>query len=281
MSADIEKNILKLLEQKEDVVVATIISHSGSTPRTSGSKMIVRHDGSIAGTIGGGLVGSSGIESAPDCFQLGRTSLISFDLSDRSAARGMDMICGGEVQVRLEFMEANASNLELMREQTVLKEKEKKNLFLFGAGHVSRQVAILAKIVDFRVSVLDDRERFANHDRFEDADEIIVLPDFKKALSDIEVGPDSYAVIVTRGHIHDEVVLEQVLRTGTGYIGMIGSRRKRNVIYESLRKKGFVDRDLKRVHCPVGIEIKAETPQEIAVSILGEMIAHRASNKFS
>jgi len=76
-------------------------------------------------------------------------------------------------------------------------------------------------------------------------------------------------------------VLEQVLRTGTGYIGMIGSRRKRNVIYESLRKKGFVDRDLKRVHCPVGIEIKAETPQEIAVSILGEMIAHRASNKFS
>ena len=279
MSVDIEKKIVRLLEKNENVVLATIVSHSGSAPRTSGSKMLIRYDGSIFGTIGGGLLEAAAMEAATGLFESGGTRIISFDLSDRSSAKGIDMICGGNVQVRLELVETTASNLKLMRERTKQLEKEKKTLFMFGAGHVSQQLAILAKMVDFRVVVLDDRSQFANRDRFEDADEIMALSDFKYAFLNIKTGPGSYVVIVTRGHFYDEIVLKQALRTRAGYIGMIGSRKKRDAIYASLRKKGFAETDMNRVHSPVGIEIKAETPQEIAVSIVGEMIAHRAKNR--
>ena len=150
-------------------------------------------------------------------------------------------------------------------------------VYLFGAGHVSQQVAILTQMVDFRTVVLDDREEFANRERFKAADDILVLSDFFKAFSDLEIDEDSYVVIVTRGHRHDRTVLSHALRTKAGYIGMIGSKRKRDATYGALIKEGFTHENLDRVHCPIGLEIGAETPQEIAVSIVAELINARAN----
>jgi len=153
-------------------------------------------------------------------------------------------------------------------------------VYLFGAGHVSRPVAELAAMVDFRTIVLDDREEFANNERFPKADQIVVLPSYDDVFAGLEIGGDSYLVIVTRGHLHDKTVLEQSLRTDAGYVGMIGSRRKQRLVYDELLGKGFCEDDLNRVHNPIGLDIAAETPEEIAVSIVAELIAARAKNGF-
>jgi xanthine dehydrogenase accessory factor len=149
-------------------------------------------------------------------------------------------------------------------------------VYLFGAGHVSRPVAELASLVDFQTVVIDDRDEFANAERFPRADRVIVAPSSHQSFEGLEIDRDSYLVIVTRGHLHDKTVLEQALKTDAGYIGMIGSRRKRDLIYQELLTKGFSQKDLGRVHAPIGLAIGAETPEEIAVSIVAELIQVRA-----
>ncbi|WP_218188161.1 XdhC family protein, partial [Desulfosarcina cetonica] len=148
--------------------------------------------------------------------------------------------------------------------------------YLFGAGHVALATAHLASLVGFRVSVADDRKEYANAERFPDSQEVRVLADFNHCLPDTALGQNDFVIIVTRGHLHDKTVLAQALRTNAGYIGMIGSRRKRSAIYTALLKEGFSEADLARVHSPIGLSIGADTPEEIAVSIVGELIAHRA-----
>jgi xanthine dehydrogenase accessory factor len=148
-------------------------------------------------------------------------------------------------------------------------------LTLLGAGHVSRSTAQVAALAGFQVLVLDDRPDFASAERFPEA-KTRVLPSFADALKDVPCGPGCFLVIVTRGHVHDADVLAQALRTKAGYIGMIGSRRKRDAVYDRLRGQGFTEADLARVHCPIGLEIGAETPEEIAVSIIAELIKCRA-----
>ncbi|OIO00944.1 MAG: XshC-Cox1-family protein [Desulfovibrionaceae bacterium CG1_02_65_16] len=151
-------------------------------------------------------------------------------------------------------------------------------LYIFGAGHVSRPTAAIAAMLDFRVTVLDDRPEFANAQRFPDV-ETRVLTDFSACLAGLTCGPEACIVIVTRGHANDADVLAQVLRTQAGYIGMIGSRRKREAVYERMRARGYTDADLARVHCPIGLAIGAETPEEIAVSINAELIACRSATR--
>lgn len=145
--------------------------------------------------------------------------------------------------------------------------------FIVGAGHVAQPTAHLAHLAGFQVMVLDDRDAYANRQRFPDAHEVRVLPDLDDPFNGIRVDRDSYVVIVTRGHLYDKSVLAGALRTEAGYIGMIGSRRKRDAIFERLRKEGVGEEALKRVHSPIGLNIGAETPAEIAVSIVAEMIA--------
>jgi xanthine dehydrogenase accessory factor len=149
-------------------------------------------------------------------------------------------------------------------------------VFVFGAGHVAQPTARLAKMVGFRVCVVDDRPEFANADRFPDADLIRVVAEFDGALEGFEIGRSGYVVILTRGHLHDRTVLMQALRTEAGYIGMIGSRRKREQVLHSLLKEGFSATDLNRVHSPIGIDIGAESCEEIAVSIVAELVHTRA-----
>jgi xanthine dehydrogenase accessory factor len=148
-------------------------------------------------------------------------------------------------------------------------------LFLFGAGHVSTFVAPLAKMVGFRVVVMDDRTEFANAERFPDADEIHIV-EFAEAFEGITITGSSYLTIMTRGHTHDRIVLERALRTEPAYIGMIGSRKKWALIEQALRDQGFSEERIEEIHSPIGIHIGGETPEEIAVSIVAELIQVRA-----
>jgi xanthine dehydrogenase accessory factor len=329
-----------LLEQGEDLVLATIAGHAGSTPRTAGSKMAVRRDGSILGTIGGGRLEAEAMARARALFSAAGAALLRFDLTGSEAADA-GMICGGRVQVLLEHLPATEQNASLFRglaqavaagcaalllteyagpdevmavlgRQAVAAEFHPDPLLdatlreagsgareprlldlegrrflleplaaactavLFGGGHVGLATARLASGVGFRTVVLDDRPEFANAERFPMADEVRVLSSFDSCLDGLALGPEGFALIFTRGHLHDKTVLSQVLRTPVGYVGMIGSRRKRDALYAQLRAEGFGDADFARVFCPVGLDIGAETPQEIAVSIVAQMIAVRA-----
>ena len=145
---------------------------------------------------------------------------------------------------------------------------------LAGAGHVALAVARLAAFVGFEVVVMDDRADFASRERYPEAREVRVLESFSHCIDTL--GQDDYLVIVTRGHLHDRDVLAQALRSEAGYIGMIGSRRKRAAVYDSLREEGLGDADLARVHCPIGLAIDADTPEEIALSIVAELVQQRA-----
>ncbi len=153
-------------------------------------------------------------------------------------------------------------------------------VMIFGAGHISTFLASLAKLVGFSVTVIDDRKEFANRDKFPDVDDIIVLP-FAQVFNHITITSNTYIVIVTRGHLFDKTVLEAALNTDPGYLGMIGSRHKKKVIYDALIKQGFSQEALSRVHAPIGVRIGAETPEEIAVSIIAELIQMRSVSKKS
>ncbi len=339
--------ICSLLEQGEDLILATIVSHQGSTPRTAGTKMIIRRGGDSIATVGGGLVEGEVMKAADEVFRTRSTQVRAFDLTGENAD-SMDLVCGGQLEILIEFLEANAANVQLFkalsasvrgRERSYLVAdlgseqepavqvkrcllvengptsgeldppsdlmehlrgwngnrrypvlfflKDRRYLvepsfalgtvYLFGAGHVSQQVAPLAKRVDFRIVVMDDRSEFANAERFPDADEVSVLQSFEHSFQALHIDEESYVVIVTRGHLHDKTVLQQALRTGARYIGMIGSRRKRDRLYSELKAEGFTEQDLARVYSPIGTAISAETPEEIGISIVGELIKARAN----
>jgi xanthine dehydrogenase accessory factor len=151
-------------------------------------------------------------------------------------------------------------------------------LFIFGAGHISRYISMTAKIAEFNVTVIDDRESFANKERFPEADEIIV-EDFQSVFKHLSPQPGDYAVIVTRGHSHDALVLGEVLKNPCRYVGMIGSKRKTRIVFDHLRTAGVLEEALQKVHAPIGINIDAETPQEIAISIVAEMIKAKRGGK--
>jgi len=160
-------------------------------------------------------------------------------------------------------------------------------VYIFGAGHVSQKIAPLSESVGFKTIVLDDRADYANRDRFPDPIEIRVIDSFKK-LPELAIDGDSYLVIVSRGHLYDRDILEQVLRSNAAYIGMIGSRSKRDLVYEEIISHGFKKEELERVHSPIGTNIGAETPEELGVSIVGELIkvrsdkdAHKKKDKSS
>ena len=149
-------------------------------------------------------------------------------------------------------------------------------VYIFGAGHVGQKFAKLAKEIDFMTCVVDNRPEFANRGRLPSADEIIAAESYDNCFENLKINKDSYIVIVTSGHLFDFTVLKQALKTDAYYIGMIGSRRKRNVVYEALKKEGFTMDDFNRVHNPIGIEIGARTSEEIAVSIAAELIDMRS-----
>lgn len=260
-----EDNILELYKELheaaakgEKALLATVVSSKGSAPRKAGAKMLIRQDGSFIGTIGGGGVEEKVKARAADIISSGQPEIMHFDMS--GSGREAEMVCGGQIDVFLEPLQSPET------------------LYLFGAGHIAWATAEIGKKLGFRVVVIDPRPDYNNRERFPSADELIV-EDFSSAFSKLSVAPDGFIVIYTTGHVFDEDCLEFALGTSARYIGMIGSKRKVLDVAERLRHKGVPSEKLKQVHAPIGIEIGAETPEEIAVSILAEIIRIKRTGK--
>jgi len=201
-----------------------------------------------------------------------------FIKTDGNAIGTIPGLTPGEIHldddVPYDLIDFDGEKLGLFVEEIILPPR----VFLFGAGHVAVFVARLAKMVEFGLTVIDDRGEFASKQNFPDADEIIVT-DFDQAFKQLNIASNAYILIITRGHLHDKTVLEQALNTEAAYIGMIGSTKKRNTIYKALMEDGVSKEILETVYSPIGLDINAETPEEIAVSIVGELIKKRAPKK--
>lgn len=324
-------HIISSLEQGEPAVIGAIIKSTGSAPRNSGARMLVRPDGSLAGTIGGGEMEGACITAALDLMNTSarKHTILDYNLSTSEAADA-GMVCGGKQQVLLQRLDPLPENLSLFQElqyqldnrsrpvlltllsqsaepkmqifnsnlplsTRLLKKLEPKvsranqpftvetdgtlifaepltrtrTIHLAGAGHVSQAVATIASTVGFGVRVMDDRAEFANRERFANADSIEVVDDFASCLGNLN--PDDMVVIVTRGHQHDREVLRQALHSQAGYIGMIGSRHKRDATYGALKEEGFNSMDFQRVSCPIGLDLGGDSPAEIALSIIAQL----------
>ena len=343
------RNVLELihheLQNNAPVVSAVILSSTGSTPRSTGSRMAIARDGRNQGTVGGGPGEALAQRKAAETFQDKCPSILQLDLTGEQAAEA-GMICGGRQDILLEYIAPTQENAtfygsllqrwdngqsallytaftsngaevgDLSRaletddltasapvqlketartkgaqtrlpflvheaQHTILIEplRPSGTVVIAGAGHVGKATADCAALVGYETVVLDDRKEFLHQDRFPPSTVRHHFPDFGHCFNECRITPETAIVIVTRGHVHDKTVLDQALQTPAGYIGMIGSRKKRDAIYAALIEAGWDWKDLERVHCPIGLSIGADTPEEIAVSIVGELIQHRSGGR--
>jgi xanthine dehydrogenase accessory factor len=349
---DILEEILTALQTESRIMLATIVSTTGSTPASALSKMLVKNEGIVSvGTVGGGCMEGDVLLHAHRLYDSGKAEILTFHLNEDDIGHGL--ICGGSLDVLVEPVnkddapvfrnlkairdegddsllatvissdgvvkskqvfpakepERRAGVMELLKrmngaggsslensiseavakasrrqETVILAEPEGKlvlepvpgapALILFGGGHVSKYVSRAASMAGFRVTVVDDREKFANAERFPEAAETLAM-DFLESFNSLTIKPSTYIVIVTRGHRYDELILEQVIKNPPRYIGMIGSKRKVITTFDHLVARGVSMEALKRVHAPVGIEIGALTAEEISISIVSELISVR------
>lgn len=253
------------------IVLVKVIDKKGSAPRSQGAIMAVFKAGDISGTIGGGKIEAEAIKHARDIFNSKNPDSITFYLSGADAAE-TEMICGGEVTLSFDYITSDTLHL-------FESEYKGEDLLIFGAGHVSQKLASVAEGVGFKTTIIDDREEFVNSERFPNSN-LALIETLENPLEKVKVTKESYVVIVTRGHLHDKTVLKETMKVSPYYIGMIGSKRKRDLIYKDLiENEGISSQSLKTVHCPIGLEILAETPEEIAISIVAELIKARAEHE--
>ncbi len=244
----------KILRQHQSAALCTVVRSEGSTPRHMGSKMLVMPDGSFVGTVGGGDLEHRVLAEARRSLSDRKPRLLRYSLADPE--RGDPGVCGGQVEVFVE---------PLLPPST---------LVVVGAGHVGKAVAHLAKWLQFRVVISDDREEFCNKDAVPDADDFIVCA--MKDLPDrLEFDRSTYVALTTRGSSVDVPGLPALLRSPAAYIGVIGSKRRWATTRKELVTAGVTEEQLGRVRSPMGLELRAETPEEIAVSILAEILMVR------
>src|SRR6266487_1001167 len=253
MNREVFAAVADALDRGEPVALVTIVSATGSTPQRIGAKMLVFGDGRIVGTIGGGCYENDAFWKAREAITDRRPRLVHYELSD-DFAQETGLICGGQMDVYIEPIEPSPE------------------LYVVGAGHVGFHLARLAGEVGFQVHIADDREKFANAERFPTATEIVV-DDIPAWIQRASLPAHAYVVIVTRGHTNDLEALRALAPRDLRYLGLIGSRAKVARIYDELTAHDMPADVLKRVHAPIGLDIGAVTPQEIAVSILAELIA--------
>ena len=240
--------------RNEAAAFCVIVSSRGSTPRHTSSKMVVYPDGSIEGTVGGGELENRVIAEALDAIREGAPRLLKYNMADPS--RGDPGVCGGQVEIFVD---------------PVL---PKPTLLVIGIGHVGQEVAHLAKWLGFHVVISDDRPEFSNQEVVPDADEALPFP-MAEIPQHLKITPWTYIVLTTRGVDVDAAGLPALLNTEAAYIGVIGSRRRWETSRKKLAAAGLSDEQIGRVRSPIGLELNAETPREIAVSILAEIIMLR------
>jgi xanthine dehydrogenase accessory factor len=253
MNREVFAAVADALERGEPAALVTIVSTTGSTPQRVGAKRPVFGDGRIVGTIGGGCYEHDAFGKAREAILSRAPQLVHYELDD-DFAQETGLICGGQMDVYIEPIEPSPE------------------LYIVGAGHVGFHLARVAHEVGFRVHVVDDREKFANAERFPTAVEVVV-DDIPAWIARVNLPAHAYTVIVTRGHTNDLEALRALAPRELRYLGLIGSRAKVARIYDALSADRMPADALRRVHAPIGLDIGAVTPQEIAVSILAELIA--------
>ena len=249
----IYQEVVRIRQKGGSAILATLISVDDTFPKGEGSKVLVKTSGEKVGFLLTGEEFEQNISKETGTLLNEKRPKVVTWQSEKEDARWKKM------EVLLE---------PIFSEPTV---------YIFGGGHVSQQLAPFAKKVDFKVVVIDDREMFANRERFPEVDDVIVS-EFEKCFDQLNIDETSYIVIVTRGHLYDGFVLEQAVKTNARYIGMIGSKKKIRTLYQDLMKKGIPKEILDRVYAPIGIDIHSETPEEIAVSIVAELIRVRGEH---
>jgi len=255
MEVDIFDEVVNLRSQGKKAALATIVQIRGSVPSFQTAKMLVREDGSTVGSIGGGCVEADVWAASQEVIKEEQSRVLSFDLTDESMADS-GLICGGKLEIFVE---------PIMPAPLVV---------IFGAGHISTQVSKIATVAGFKSWLVDDRPIYANKVRFPEAERIF-SDSFEDAFKAIEPNENTYLVIVTRGHQEDQNVLRWAVGTEARYVGMIGSKRKIRTIVRDLEKEGLDRERLERVHMPIGLDIGAIVPEEIAVAIVAELIHNR------
>lgn len=251
MSDTIYKLIAEAQERGESVALCTITEARGSTPRHVGSKMLVYEDGRFVGTVGGGELEHRVLDEAMIAIFEGKPTKLNYAMSD--PARGDPGVCGGQVEVYVEPI------------------LPKEKIIVIGGGHVGKAVARLAKWLGFWVAVSDDRTEFCTPEINPDADEFLPVP-MEELPKHLNINRSTYLILTTRGSNVDILGLPLLLESKAGYIGVIGSRRRWATTVAGLKEKGISDEAIARVHSPMGLELNAETPEEIAVSIMAELI---------
>ena len=243
------------LKRGDPVALVTVVRANGSTPQRAGAKMLVFADGRTIGTIGGGCYENDALWKARDALLTGRSALLHYDLNDDFAQEN-GLVCGGQMDVHIDPLEPTPQ------------------LFIIGAGHVGWHLGKLAVEAGFRVHVVDDREKFASAERFPGAEHVIVEP-IPEWLHRTELPQSAFVVVVTRGHTYDLDAMRALAARDLKYLGLIGSRAKVRRIFDLLLEERLPAECLSRVHAPIGLDIGAVTPAEIAVSIMAELIAVR------
>ncbi len=249
---DIYEEIVRCRREGKPAALVTVINTGGSVPREVGAKMLVLPDGAIVDTIGGAAMEAQAIEDAKNIIKSGKPTTKRYDLDDPDQ-KSTGMICGGWMEVFIEPLTTNPT------------------LTIFGAGHCGKPLAEMADILDWNVVIIDDRPDWATKERFPFARDIII-GDFPQTAANWESPSPAFVVIMTYGHKHDETVLSQILTKQCDYLGMIASRKKKAEVFQHLTDSGIDPKLLDKVSSPVGLDIASETPAEIAVSILAEII---------
>lgn len=252
---DVFDELLRLRNSGQKCALATIVQVRGSIPGFQSAKLLVREDGSMVGTIGGGCVEAEVWNAAREVMETGTPRNMSFSLG-QDAAYDNGLICGGQLEVFVECISPQPAAL------------------IFGGGHISKSLAKVLDLAGFRVSVIDNREAFASKERFPEAAEVCAA-EYEDVFPTLAVNESSYIVIVTRGHRDDMRVLRWAVNTPARYIAMIGSKRKTISVVKELEKEGIPRAAFEKVSAPMGLEIGAISPEEIAISVAAEMIAMR------
>jgi xanthine dehydrogenase accessory factor len=246
---ELYEEMVRLTRLGEPFVLATVVAGCGSSPRKAGARMLVRNNGSLLGSVGGGRVEEDSVKAALMALTDATPRLLDFALTPENG-----FACGGSMTV---FIEPQG---------------RRPLLVMVGGGHVGRAVTSLAHGCDFRVMVVDERPECATEALLPGADRIICMP-VQEAFAGLQLGPKDSVVIATPGHLSDFHAVRGCLATGAGFIGLLGSRGKRETLMKTLEEEGFDANQRDRIVTPVGLDIGARTPEEIAVSIVGQLIA--------
>ncbi len=258
MTTDTEllREMERLLDVGKKVALCTIVEKVGSGPRDIGAKMIVSEEGKTVGTIGGGNLERALIDEALEALRRGKPRKVVFSLrkGGKEGTIETGLICGGDLTIFIDVVEP------------------KQRLIIIGAGHVALPLAKLAGVLGFRLTVMDDNQELANKERYPMAEKIIT-GNFIEILDDVEVGPGDLVVVVYGEPEHDYMALEKIIKRKPAYVGLLGSRAKATELVKRLKEAGVSDECFKVLHAPIGLDIGAQTPEEIGVSILAEIIS--------